>query len=59
MRVVSLLLLSAANGFFLENHEDYSTRIVGANPQAKFDKLVEQEVDAGRTLVVRWVAGLR
>jgi hypothetical protein len=59
MRTLCLLLAIAANGFYLDDHDDYSTRIKGENPQEQFDELVQREVDAGKTLVVRWVAGVR
>jgi len=43
----------AAAGIYPDGHFDYVTKV---SDESQFEDLVKQEVDAGKTLFVRWIA---
>lgn len=57
MRALGLLsaLMTATTGvraIYPDDHWNYSTQVTEEN----FDNIVQTEIDAGRTLFVRWIA---
>ena len=48
----SVALASVASAIYPDDHWTYSTKLTSDNFEAK----VTEEVDAGRTLFVRWIA---
>ena len=52
MQYLSLGLLALAGAIYPEDHWDYSTKMTKSN----FDETVKSNVDAGKTLFVRWIA---
>jgi len=54
MRLISaaLLLATVSAGIYPDDHWQYSTKMTVDN----FDGFVKENVDAGKTVVVRWIA---
>jgi len=50
--LLSMVALAAVGAIYPDNHWDYSTKLTLAN----FDETVKTNVDAGKTLFVRWIA---
>lgn len=57
MAVLTTLALTlvglAAGGIYPDGHFDYVTKVTD---ESQFEDLVKSEVDAGKTLFVRWIA---
>lgn len=57
MAVLTTLALTlvglAAGGIYPDGHFDYVTKV---SDESQFEDLVKSEVDAGKTLFVRWIA---
>lgn len=47
-----LLTLAALSGIYPDGHFDHVTKLT----QSNFDETVKANVDAGKTLFVRWIA---
>jgi len=52
MHLLSLSLLAVAGAIYPSDHWDYATKMTKSN----FDETVKSNVDAGKTLFVRWIA---
>jgi len=50
---LALVGLAAGDGIYPDGHFDYVTKVTD---EGEFEDLIKTEVDAGKTLFVRWIA---
>jgi hypothetical protein len=50
--VLAALVVAASAGIYPDDHWTYSTKLTEAN----FESTIKENIDAGKTLFVRWIA---
>jgi len=50
--VISAFMSNAVHAIYTDDHWDYSVKLTEDN----FEKTIQAEIDAGKTMFVRWIA---